>query len=268
MASNGSSRFGAFHKLAVLLGALFVVAGCATSPRVPSLGADPMPPGPQKLVLASGDTVSLQFVYWPELDITQTIRPDGMITAKLISEVEAAGLSPEELRQKLLELYADKLRDPEITVVADLADSRKVYVGGEVDLFRNTDGLVEVPLVGKLTPFQAVLQAGGFRKRSAKLSRVLVIRRIDDTQYARTVDLRKEFKTAESELFYLQSDDIVFVPRSRIDRADAWVDQYMNQLVPDWINANFGYTETRTKTVGTRSTVTASPTGFTVERTR
>ena len=45
------------------------------------------------------------------------------------------------------------------------------------------------------------------------------------------------FKNAESEPFYLQADDIVYVPRTKIDRVDQWVDQYMNQPVPRWLTA-------------------------------
>ena len=228
--------------MAVLLIGL-MCAGCATAPRVPSVLESPLPTSPLAVVFQPGDVVDVKFRYWPELDEVQTIRPDGMISLPLVNEVQAADRAPEELRKTLLELYADKLKDPEMTVIARVEQNRSVYVGGEVNLTRNSDGLVAVPIIGRLTLMEAIIKSGGLRERSAKISNVLIIRRFEGTQYARTTDLREVFRNAETEPFYLEPNDIVFVPRTNIDRVDQWVDQYLNQPVPTWVSMNLNLNE-------------------------
>lgn len=250
--------------------AVFIVLGCvscATTPQVPSVLENPMPEGGAQVTLRPGDIVKINFLYHPELNQAQTVRPDGKLALELVNEVEVAGLTPEGLQEKLLGLYGEQLKDPAITVVLD-PEGRFVYVGGEVGI-PGGEFPIRVPLAGRLTPMEAIMMAGGFKSQSAKISNVLIVRRIGDKQYARTVDLRSAFRNEEDVPFLLAPDDVVFVPRTRIDRADQWVDQYMNRLVPDWVNVNLGYAYQKTKSIpGNSQTVTASPTGVTVTKTR
>lgn len=246
---------------------LLACASCATSPRVSSVVDNPMPEAGSQVVLRPGDNIKLTFLYHPELNQTQTVRPDGKLALPLVNEVEIAGLTPEGVREKLLGLYGKELREPEITVVLD-PEGRFVYVGGEVNVPAG-EFPVRVPLAGRLTPMEAIIQAGGFRNPSAKISKVLIIRRIGEKQYARTIDLRTAFRKEEDDPFFLAPDDIVFVPRTRIDRADQWVDQYMSRLVPDWVNINLGWAYTRSRTnLGGSDTITASPAGISVTQSR
>ena len=233
--SNPAS-FSTFASVLTLALMSFVLVGCATDPRVPSVRKSPLPTSPVAVVFQPGDVVEVKFQLTPNLNEIQTIRPDGMISLAMLQEVEAADKSPAELRAMLLEAYSDKLKDPEIMVIARVEENRLVHVGGEVELTRNSDGLVAIPIVGRLTIWEAIMRAGGILNRSAKISNVLVIRRIGNTQYARTIDLRDEFRNEETEAFFLQANDIVYVPRTRIDRIDQWVDQYLSDTIPDWLS--------------------------------
>ncbi len=179
-----------------------------------------------KVVLQQGDTIEVQFLAHPELRDEQIIRPDGKISLQIVGEVMAAGLAPEELRGKLVEMYRDQLKKPDINVVVRSFESRRIYVGGEV----KTPGLI--PLKGDMTALDAVLQAGGFLKESAKLNSVVIIRRRGDEQWARAIDLRKPLRDAKSRPFYLEPYDVVYVPRTAIDHVDQWVEQYINKIVP------------------------------------
>ena len=191
-----------------------------------------------RVVLQPGDSLQVRFAYWPELDTQQSIRPDGKIALQLVGEVTAGGLTPEEVRAELLSLYADKLIDPEITIVVASLAGQRVYVGGEVLV----PGLVAMQ--GRLTALEAIMQAGGFKKESAKLATVVVIRRRDDKQYARSLNLRKALEEPSSEPFFLEPFDVVYVPRTNIDRLDQFVDQYINQIIPDSVYASFNYSRT------------------------
>ncbi|MFH0793439.1 MAG: polysaccharide biosynthesis/export family protein [bacterium] len=157
-----------------------------------------MPTAESEHVFQPGDVAEVKFRFCPELNEVQTVRADGMISLQVVNEVEAAGLRPAELRSHLIELYGDELVDPEITVIARLEQNRWVYVGGEVNKFRNVDGLLQVPCIGNLTAAEAIMSAGGFLKGSAKLSNVLIIRRMGDTQYMRMIDMRLKFRGSET----------------------------------------------------------------------
>lgn len=189
-----------------------------------------------KVVLQPGDVLQVKFLYWPELnEEKQSIRPDGKISLQLIGDVQAEGKTPDELRNDLLTLYQDKLIEPEIAVVVNSLDSHRVYVGGEV----LQPGLVMIN--GRLTVLEAIMKCGGFRKQSAKMSSVVVIRQRDGKQFAQSLDLRQAIEDPQSEPFYLEPYDVVFVPRTAIDQLDQWVDQYINQIVPRSVHFGFQY---------------------------
>ncbi|MCC6694675.1 MAG: polysaccharide export protein [Candidatus Hydrogenedentes bacterium] len=210
-------------------------AGCATTPEP----AESFPIAQEpRVVLKPGDVLQVKFLYWPELNEEyQSIRPDGKISLQLVGEVHAEGLEPAQLRQELLTLYQDKLIDPEISVVVRSLDSHRVYVGGEV----LSPGLV--PIQGQLTALEAIMQAGGPRKQSAKMNSVVIVRQQDDRQYATTIDLRESLESPESIAFELAPRDIIYVPRTAIDRVDQWVDQYINQVIPRSVHTNFTLTK-------------------------
>jgi protein involved in polysaccharide export with SLBB domain len=207
-----------------------VAGGCATTPPATTSVAE----APSKeLLLQAGDVVAVKFVYWPELDEEQAVRPDGRLSLPLVGEVEAEGLTPGRLHADLLERYRDKLVDPEINVVVRSLDSRRVYVGGEV----KTPGVL--PLQGRMTALQAIVQAGGFVKESAKLSTVVVVRQQDGKQVGTSLDLSKPLEQLETEPFYLEPYDVVYVPRTAIDKVDQWVEQYVNKIIPKNLHYTF-----------------------------
>jgi protein involved in polysaccharide export with SLBB domain len=215
-----------------LWAALFVlfICGCTTTP--PRLSGPAEPPR-KELLLQTGDVVAVKFVYWPELDEEQAVRPDGKLSLPLVGEVEAEGLTPAQLNANLLNLYQDKLVNPEINVVVRSLDSQRIFVGGEV---KTPGGL---PLQGRMTALQAVVQAGGFLKDSARMSSVVVVRQQGGKQVATTLDLSRPMEQLETEPFYLQPYDVVYVPRTAIDRVDQWVEQYVNKVIPRNLHYTF-----------------------------
>ena len=206
---------------------VLAMAGCITPHETVDF---PPPADTNRLDLQPGDTVRILFSFWPELDVAQTIRPDGMISLHLVPEVKAAGRTPAELREDLLALYADKLKEPEITVVVQALDSRRVYVGGEVV----RPGVVQ--LAGRRTVMDAIIEAGGFINFSARESNVLLVRERDGKRYSKIVNIRHNMSQPEHDPVYLEPYDIVYVPRTAIDRVDQAVEQYLNRVIPNNIN--------------------------------
>jgi protein involved in polysaccharide export with SLBB domain len=232
-------------KSALVLAGLVAAAGtaCATSA---SLGPKDVarqnaaearkPRPPTDYVLAAGDVITVKFFYNPELNEQLPIRPDGKASLQLAGDVQAAGLTVEGLRQHLIARYTGVIKHPELVVIVNSFGAQKVYVGGEV----NRPG--EVALVSDLTTLQAVIMAGGQRS-SAGLRNVVIVRdQGTETPLILLVDL-KEIVSSRGGVpdVPLQARDIVYVPMSTIARVDAFVRQYVTELLPIALGFNLNY---------------------------
>jgi protein involved in polysaccharide export with SLBB domain len=195
---------------------------------------------PEQLVLSAGDVVEVSFYYTPELNVTQTIRPDGKIALQLVGEVIAQGKTPGDLRTELLESYAKILKQPDITVLARSFYDRRVFVGGQV----MAPGVFDMP--GPMTLLEAIILAGGLDLMQAEVRNIVVIRHEGDRRYGYAVDLQPALQGSESRPFYLRPKDIVYVPQTRIAKVDQWVDQNINQLIP---KVGFTFSQVRGNTV-------------------
>jgi protein involved in polysaccharide export with SLBB domain len=229
-------------KLGLLLGIVVfgVLSGCRSSPKFvpPTIASDPLVP--EQLHLSAGDVLEVKFYYTPELDVTQTIRPDGKIALQLIGEISAQGKTLGELRADLLESYATILKQPDIVVVTHSFHDRRVYVGGQVI----SPGVLEMP--GQITLLEAIIQAGGLNVAQAEVGNIVVIRHEGDQRFGYAVDLEPALQGRESRAFYLRPKDIVYVPQTRIVQVGQWVDQHINQLVP---KVGFTFSHIRGNTV-------------------
>lgn len=176
--------------------------------------------------IAPGDELDIKFFYNPELNESVIVRPDGMISLQLIDEIQAAGLKPAELDQRLTDLYSRELRKPVLTVIVRTFTRQRIYVGGEV----NTPGLIELP--AGMTTLQAIFQSEGF-KETADPSETLVIRKGPDNKpIPLRIDLAAvmEADSAGADL-QLQPDDIVYVPKSAIANANKFIEEYIGGLL-------------------------------------
>ena len=93
---------------------------------------------------------------WKEAELTNTlpVRPDGKISMPLLSDVQAAGLTPMQLAASLTEKLKKYLSDPRVTVVVTQINSQRIYVTGEV---LHTGAMQLLP---DMTVLQAVASAG------------------------------------------------------------------------------------------------------------
>ena len=181
---------------------------------------------PAPYFIQPGDQLDIKFFYNPELNETVTVRPDGKISLQLLDEVQAAGLKPSQLDKVLTERYAYELKKPVIAVIVKSFRGQRIYVGGEV----NRQGLIM--LAGNMTPLQAVLNSGGF-KETASPESAIIIRKGSGNEpvpIAMNLDDAMQGKTGSAD-FLLQPDDIVYVPKSAIAKANKFVNQYIENLL-------------------------------------
>jgi len=201
---------------------ILVLSGCS----VPKPNWDPAkhtePTGP--LIMAPGDEVQVRFIGAQELDVIQTVRRDGKITLDLVGEIEAAGVTSEQLKWKLWEEYKSQLQLSEVSVsVTSLAP---IFVGGAV----RDPGRVDIDR--PMTVLQAISQSGGFNLREAQTKSVFVLRNRGMTREAYVINLKPTLKGDPGYPFYLKSMDIVFVPRKGVVLVNEWIDQYISRMLP------------------------------------
>lgn len=110
------------------------------------------PPG---YVIGPEDVLSI--VFWREKNLSSEVivRPDGRISLPLLNDVTAAGLTADELREKVMTEANKFVEDATATVVVKQINSRKVFITGNV----NKPGLY--PLTGPLNVLQLIAIAGG-----------------------------------------------------------------------------------------------------------
>ncbi len=100
----------------------------------------------------------LNISVWKDAELTETVpvRPDGKISMPLINDIQAAGLTPAELRDHITEALKKYVTDPVVTVIVTQINSQRIYITGEV----THPGAF--PLVPGMTILQALSSAGGF----------------------------------------------------------------------------------------------------------
>ena len=209
--------------------AICIFGGCASQQAKVQPEAVAFTATPQKLkkyLIQPGDQLEIKFFYIKELNEIVTVRPDGKISLQLVDEVQAAGLEPLKLDDVLTEKYGQELQDPVITVIVKSFGGQQIYVGGEV----NRQGLIN--LRAGMTPFQAVLNAGGF-KETAKPESAIVIRKGAGNRPV-PIEINLTDSThgkSGNAVFLLQPHDIVFVPKTAIAKANKFVNQYIENLL-------------------------------------
>jgi protein involved in polysaccharide export with SLBB domain len=151
-----------------------------------------------------------------------SIRPDGHISLPLIPDMPAANLTVPDLTQLVNKRYAGILPDTNVSVILREVVGNIVFVDGEV----NRPGAFTVR--GPTTVQHAVALAGGTRPTAENRTILVVSKGPDGKFISRTTDLSKMTSASD---FMVGRNDLIFVPRSTIARADLWVDQNIRQLL-------------------------------------
>jgi polysaccharide biosynthesis/export protein len=164
---------------------------------------------PHPLALAEGDVLRLTFPGASDLNTTQRIRPDGMVSFPLIGEVTAAQKTPVELQQELNQLYDRHLQMNEVFLAVE-SPVFPIYVSGAV----LRPG--KIAATRRITALEALMEAGGFDPVRANIRKITVIRNENGHQQNYRVDLRRVLQTDSTAPFYLKPNDILYVPEKNV----------------------------------------------------
>jgi protein involved in polysaccharide export with SLBB domain len=233
-------RRAAVPLLASLL-AVTVFSACA--PRepapapLPPIAAPALPGTVQDLAnyrIQPGDQLRVKFLYHPELDVKVPVAPDGNLNIPSVGEVGAEGKTSAEVAAEVEKISGEMLRDPEVTVIVAEFGERIVYVGGEVRLpgpVRYREGM---------TPLQAILDRGGFTE-VARTDSVLHLSPNGASYDARRLDYTTDVNQFDPEQATLGVYDVIYVPRTFIGDANAFVRLYIRGLMPTMPRVGIGF---------------------------
>ena len=124
---------------------------------------------PAEYIIGSDDVLKVDFFRDKELSADVTVRPDGKISLPLINEIQAAGLTPAQLRDRIVDAAKNFVEDPVLTVEVKTINSRKVFITGEV----RKPG--PYSLTGTLSVLQLISIAGGLGDY-AKSEKITIVR--------------------------------------------------------------------------------------------
>ena len=179
----------------------------AATPPGPTPMTGAVAPMQSEYVIGPGDV--LQITIWKNDTLSRIlpVRPDGKISMPLLHDVQAAGLTAMQLRDKIATAMGEFMPNPEVAVSVSEVRSMRVSILGEV----TKPGVLE--LRGQTTILEAIAMAGGF-KDFASPSKITIIR-IEEG--GKTKRIRFNYNRAVSngsdeENLVLRSGDVVVVP--------------------------------------------------------
>jgi polysaccharide export outer membrane protein len=153
-----------------------------------------------------GPEDNLYIHVWKEETLSRTVpvRIDGKISLPLIDEIQAAGLTPLQLKENLVKKFREFVDIPNVSVIVMEANSFRVFVSGYV----RSPGVVR--LRTETSILQLIIQIGGFTEW-ADQKKVLIIRKENGKEKRITVNYKRIVNGKDPD-FILKSGDTIIVP--------------------------------------------------------
>ncbi|MFL6858543.1 MAG: XrtA/PEP-CTERM system exopolysaccharide export protein [Allosphingosinicella sp.] len=211
----------AFNKtqfaLALGVGAT-AMGGCATARP----GGHVLPPAS---FVSSDDTASEKYIIGPldqlnifvwrnaELGGKVQVRPDGMITTPLISDLPAAGKTPAQLADDIRAQLTKYIDNPQVSV---MVDSFQGTFAQQVRIVGATEKPASLPYRANMTLLDAMIQVGGLSQYAAG-DRARLIRhdRASGEQVEYDLKISRLLKKGDTRAnVRLEPGDVIIIPES------------------------------------------------------
>ena len=185
--------------------ALVSLGGIATAQPVAP------PTDTSKYVIGPGDMLQISVWHNPELSTQVPVRPDGRISTPLVTDVVAAGRTPEELGHDIETRLKKYVSDPLVTVIVSSfvgPYNQQVRIVGEASTPKALSYLAH------MTVLDAMIAVGGLTPYASG-NRAKLVRRINGKETETTLRLSDLLKSGDlSANTELQPGDIIIIPQS------------------------------------------------------
>jgi polysaccharide export outer membrane protein len=211
-------------RFAMLFGGVAVLAACDSTIQGPEansaqaageqqlarkVGADAaaLSPGSATYQIGVQDVLEIVVFKVPELTRNVQVSDSGTINLPLIGEMQAAGLTSQEVEHELARrLGASYLKNPQVNIYVKEYNSQRVTIEGSV----RSPGVF--PIRGKMTLMQALATSGGPDRDYASAD-VMVFRTHDGLRSGLEYNI-DSIRSGEAPDPPLRSGDVVVVPTS------------------------------------------------------
>ena len=149
----------------------------------------------------------LDIFVWKNQELSRLVpvRPDGKISLPLVNDIQAAGLTPSQLRDQVTAKLNEYVTQPEVTVMVREVHSVKVAVIGSVKM----PGRYEIKTPA--TVLEMIAMAQGFSE-FADRGGIVVLRQNGATTQRIPFNYRKVADGSDQENFLVKPGDIIVVP--------------------------------------------------------
>jgi len=161
----------------------------------------------QDYLIGSEDVIEV--MVWKNADLSRVVnvRPDGKISLPLIGDIQAAGYTALQLKDRVTEqLNAYYKEPPQVSVIVQQINSYAIYILGEV----RSPGKYIVKT--GTTFLQAISLAGGFTEFASK-NRILLKRKVDESNSESSMNVKyKAIISGMQRNILLKSGDTIIIP--------------------------------------------------------
>lgn len=115
------------------------------------------PVDPRTYIIGIQDVIGVRV--WRERDLSGdfVVRPDGKISMPLAGEIEADGITPDQLKTRIVGALTNYMNRPEVTLEVRQVNSKRFFMTGEV----GRPGAFTI--ISPITVLEAISNAGGLR---------------------------------------------------------------------------------------------------------
>jgi len=162
-------------------------------------------------LIGPGDNLQISVWHNPELSTSVPVRPDGRISTPLVTDVVAAGRTPEELGHDIEARLKKYVSDPLVTVIVSSfvgPFSQQVRIVGEATTPKS------LPYLAHMSVLDAMIAVGGLTPYASG-NRAKLVRKINGKDVETTLRLSDLLKSGDlSANTELQPGDIIIIPQS------------------------------------------------------
>ena len=204
-----------FTKLFLTIGLSFATiafTGCSSTYEHPQIPEDQRNlPQDFNYIIGPGD--SMEIFVWgnPELTMSVPVRPDGMITTRLVEDIPASGKTSTQLARDIEVAYSEYVKNPVVSVIVN------GFIGippQQVRVIGEASNPLRIPYNKHMTLLDLMIAVGGLTP-FANGNKSVLIRDYDGKQKTFSVRLDDLIKDGDiTANLSLLPGDIVIIPES------------------------------------------------------
>ena len=206
------------HKLALLIGAGALASTACASAK----SRETLPPAnfvtqnavpTEKYVIGALDQLNIFVWRNQELSAKVQVRPDGMITTPLISDMVAAGKTPAKLAEDIKRVLSKYIDNPQVSV---MVDGFQGTFGQQIRIVGATDKPAALPYRANMTLLDAMIEVGGLSQYAAG-DKARLIRHDRETgeQTEYNLKISRLLKKGDTKAnVSLRPGDVIIIPQS------------------------------------------------------